>query len=216
MVQVHKYQPLHSHTTSVSSSVSLPISNKFVGNLLVEKVRDNPSYRAMNIAKDIKCDYALQLTYQRDWRGKEVAKVLINSSDDDSYSRIPWFYKKIVESNPCSYVTYSIDEDDEVHSNGKYQGKFLAATTIDANNGMFLVSFVVVPAECLKDCTWFMGHFKEAISDDRDVVIVSDRGNSLMDVVQRIFRPNLHAFYCRHLMENLKSYDTASFIEEDV
>ncbi|XP_010252433.1 PREDICTED: uncharacterized protein LOC104594012 [Nelumbo nucifera] len=235
MVRVHTYQPQRSHTVVASSFVVLPRSNKFVGNLLVEKIRDSLSYRAIGIMKDFKRDYTLQLTYQLAWKEKEVAKVPINDNDDDSYSRIPWFYEKILESNPGLYVTYSIDEDghfmrlflafhasihgfhygcrpllfvDGAHLNGKYQGKLLATTTIDANNGMFPITFFIVPAECLEDSTWFMGHLKAVINDDRDVVIVLDRGNSLLDAVQWIFQPDLHAFCCRHLMENLKSFVT--------
>ncbi len=152
------------------------MGSKIIKSIMLDKVRENPNKKAIDIYHEIKSDYGMEVSYRTAWYGKERARESVLGGDADSYAQLVWFGQKAVESNPGS--TIKIEYEPETHRfermfvcydawmkgfqfcrpilfidatfiTNKYRGQLIGASTKDANQGTFLVKCLVTLAVSL-------------------------------------------------------------------
>ena len=69
----------------IGTTVHPKASKKWVGNRIMQRLKEQPLYRAIDIQKDILREHGVRLPYKRAWMGKEVARSAIHGSEVSSY-----------------------------------------------------------------------------------------------------------------------------------
>ncbi|KAL6140469.1 hypothetical protein ACLB2K_058768 [Fragaria x ananassa] len=80
------------------------MGSKIIKSIMLDKVRENPNKKAIDIYHEIKSDYGMEVSYCTAWYGKERARKSVLGDDADSYAQLVWFGQKEVESNPGSTI----------------------------------------------------------------------------------------------------------------
>ncbi|KAL9684346.1 hypothetical protein QQ045_021782 [Rhodiola kirilowii] len=214
----------------------------WIGNIIKEKLKENPNYKPKDIVEDIKREYGIQLNYSQAWRAKEIAREQLQGSYKEAYSQLPFFCEKIIETNPGSIATFTTKEDSSFHRlfvsfgvsivgfqlgcrplifldnyplNSKYQGVLLTATAADANDGIFPVAFAVVDIENEDNWHWFLEELKSALSPSQPITFVADFQNGLKEAISNVFGNNCHHAYClRYLAMKLNKDLKGQFSHE--
>ena len=75
---------------------------------------------------------------------------------------------------------------DGTHLRGRYGGCLIAASAQDANFQVFPFAFGIVNSENDDVWTWFMERLTDTISDDPDLVFVSDRHLSIYASIRKV------------------------------
>ncbi|XP_073134999.1 uncharacterized protein [Henckelia pumila] len=163
----------------------------WVANVVMERLREEPSYRPCMMLKDIQRDFGVELSYHKVWKGKELAMHDIHGADDESYDKLRWYCSAIKETNPGSIVECEIDQCsnkfkrlficfnacatgfvrgcrplvflDGTHIKNKYKGNILVDVVKDANDDLFTLAYVVVDAENDDNWRWFWFHLRGAL-----------------------------------------------------
>ena len=89
------------------------MGSKIIKSIMLDKVRENPNKKAIDIYYEIKSNYGMEVSYRMAWYGKEHAREYVLGGDTDSYAQLVWFGQKAVESNPDS--TIKIEYEPETH-----------------------------------------------------------------------------------------------------
>ncbi|KAL6212328.1 hypothetical protein ACLB2K_017548 [Fragaria x ananassa] len=80
------------------------MGSKIIKSIMLDKVRENPNKKAIDIYHEIKSDYGMEVSYRTTWYGKERAREYVLGGDADSYAQLVWFGQKAVESNSGSTI----------------------------------------------------------------------------------------------------------------
>ncbi|XP_039126995.1 uncharacterized protein LOC120263173 [Dioscorea cayenensis subsp. rotundata] len=230
--RVKTMQATHSRGGGIGTTAHPKASKKWVSQRVIQKLKERPLYRAVDIHKDILQDQGVRLPYKHAWMGKEIARAAIHGKEVSSYDLLLWYVDKVAETNLGSFIIVENDGDrfkraffsfracllgfklgcrpllfiDGTHLLGKYGGILLGATAKDGNEGIFHVAFAVVDNEIDDNWTWFLATLEEALygEDDYDKVIkfISDRSKGLVNAVARVFPSSPHGYYLRHLEAN--------------
>ena len=170
----------------------------------------------------------MQLTYFQAWNIKEKANECIYGEPKYYYKLLSWMCEKMVATNLGSIVELRHSSDghfeqlfvahsvsiqgfamgcrpiiaiDFAHMSGPYRGALFLATTYDANESMFPLTFGVMTLENYDDWSWFLQHLKKVVRD-KEVIIISDRHPTLFRSVPEVFGVENHAYYYRHVKDN--------------
>lgn len=95
---------------------------------------------------------------------------------------------------------------DGCHIKGPHLGQLLYAIGIDANNGMYPITYAIVEIENRCTWTWFLEIFINDLRIDYGLswVFMSDNQKSLMRVVEDLVNSVEHNACVRHLYNNFK------------
>ncbi|XP_039141173.1 uncharacterized protein LOC120278445 [Dioscorea cayenensis subsp. rotundata] len=115
-------------------------SKKWVSERVMQKLKEIPLYKVVDIQKDILRDHGVCLPYKRAWMGKEVARVQ-------------------ARCRPLLFI-------DGTLLLAKYGGILLGATAKDGNEGLFHVAFAIIDNETDENCTWFLATLGDALYAD--------------------------------------------------
>lgn len=103
---VKTIQPTHNWGDGIGTTVHPKANKKWVFHRVIQKLKELPLYRVVDIQKDILWEYGVRLPYLRAWMGKEVARVAIHSSEVIRYDLLLWYIDKVAETNPGSVVAF--------------------------------------------------------------------------------------------------------------
>ncbi|KAL6209390.1 hypothetical protein ACLB2K_020332 [Fragaria x ananassa] len=140
------------------------MGSKIIKSIMLDKVRENPNKKAIDIYHEIKSDYGMDVSYRTAWYGKERVRESVLGGDADSYAQLVWFGQKAVESNPGSTIKIEYEPEtrrferifvcydawmkgfqfcrpimfiDSTFISNKYRGKLIGAFAKDANQCTF-------------------------------------------------------------------------------
>ncbi|KAL6189023.1 hypothetical protein ACLB2K_040413 [Fragaria x ananassa] len=140
------------------------MGSKIIKSIMLDKVRENPNKKAIDIYHEIKSDYGMEVSYHTAWYGKERARESVIGGDVDSYAQLVWFGQKAVESNPGSTIKIEYEPEirkfermfvcydawmkgfqfcrlimfiDAIFISNKYRGQLIGVSAKDANQGTF-------------------------------------------------------------------------------
>ncbi|KAL6220413.1 hypothetical protein ACLB2K_008169 [Fragaria x ananassa] len=85
------------------------MGSKIIKFIMLDKVRENPNKKAIDIYHEIKSDYDMEVSYRTAWYSKERARESLLSGDADSYAQLVWFGQKAVKSNPSSTIKIELN-----------------------------------------------------------------------------------------------------------
>ncbi|KAH6803348.1 hypothetical protein C2S51_034794 [Perilla frutescens var. frutescens] len=221
----------NSHTCGGESWKNAHPAKKLLVSVIKDKLRDSPHHKPKEIARSISRDFGIQLKYTQVRRGIEGAREQLQGSYKDSYNRLPWFCKKLVETNAGSFVKLETNDEkrlqclfvsflscvesfqnvcrpilflDATSLKSKFQESLLTATAVDADDGFFPVAFGIVDTENEDNWHWFLEQLKSAISTSSPLTFVSDREKGLEKSVREIFENAYHGYSIYHLLESFK------------
>ncbi|XP_059650577.1 protein FAR1-RELATED SEQUENCE 6-like [Cornus florida] len=216
MVRNIRFNNVHTHTAQDISDYKPIFHSKEMGRVIVNKVRDNPSYKPNVIYSDLESEFSVNMTYKQAWRAKERANQIIERCPKDSYILVPWLCQRISEAIPGTFTSWECTDDmrfkrvfvaygcsirgfnnycrpilsiDDCHLSGNYKGTMLGATGYDANHGLWPLAYGIVSSENDDDWHWFLNLLKH-ILDGRSVTILTDRHPSLKKCVRDILALN--------------------------
>ena len=125
---------------------------------IVDRIRDMPEYRVVDIVKDFVRDHGVTIDYSKAYRAKMIALEQINGSFEDAYRQLPEYCEKLKATNAGSVIALESTEEnkfrrvfmsfgaqgtgfvhcraiiglDGTHLKSRYKGILLVATTVDA------------------------------------------------------------------------------------
>jgi MuDR family transposase len=85
----------------------------FIGKHIAERLKDQPTYRPVDIIKDVHRDLGVKISYSKAWSAKERANELNNGTHDKVYQALPKYCADIVASNRNSYAILEKTPNDQ-------------------------------------------------------------------------------------------------------
>ena len=118
------------------------------------------------------------------------------------FHRMFWTLKQTIEGfKSCRPVIFV----DGTFLYGKYRGMLLCACSLDSNNHIFPLAFVVVDAENVDNWIWFMTSLRRYVTSRDNICVISDRHIGIKRAMETEgWRPpHGHHRYCiRHIVSN--------------
>nr|XP_043608881.1 uncharacterized protein LOC122580681 [Erigeron canadensis] len=232
LIRIKKMIPEHT-CNGMAAKAGYRATKGWVGNIIKEKLKNSSNYRPKDIVADIQREYGVQLNYSQAWRAKGIAKEQLQGSYKESYSLLPLFCNKIMETNPGSLATFATKEDssfhrvfvsfhasisgflngcrpliflDDIPLDSKYQGTLLMATAADGDDGVFPLAFAVVDDETDDNWHWFLSQLKIAAPISQPITIIANFNNGLKDAIVNVFGGDcFHAYCLRYVAEKLNN-----------
>ena len=161
----------------------------FLASKLSEKIKEQPSYRPVDMVKDIQRDLGVKISYSKAYRVKERSQEIVNGKHEESFKALPQYCQDIERTNPGSRAVLQTSDNkflrmfvcygasamgfqhcrpilglDGTHLKTKYLGILLTATAIDANGQLFPLAYAAVDAENDTNWLWFLQLLHEVIS----------------------------------------------------
>jgi hypothetical protein len=120
------------------------------------------------------------------------------------FQRVFWAFSAFIEGFKHCRPILQIDG---TFLYGKYKGKLLIATSIDADGHIFPVAFAVVEKESIPSWAWFLRLLRKYVTDRDGICLISDRHVGIIEAVQDPqngwAEPRAHHRFClRHVASN--------------
>ncbi|XP_009772794.2 uncharacterized protein [Nicotiana sylvestris] len=205
-------------------------SNSLIGGMIRPKLTNHKrKYTPRDIIDDVKSDLGVYVSYMLAWRAKKKAMNFLRGEPADSYKKLPGYlytmdmtypgsHIRMVKSpkNEFMYVYISlyafirgfdhcrpIVVVDGSHQKSYYNETFVLASTLDGAGHILPLTYGVIDSENDVAWTWFFEQFKIAYCERENMCIVSDRNESIIKSVSRVY-PNVPYFACIwHLWNNV-------------
>ncbi|KAL7595741.1 uncharacterized protein LOC111914209 [Lactuca sativa] len=233
LIRIKKMNPEHT-CTGVTAKAGYRATKGWVGNIIKEKLKNSPNYRPKDIVTDIEREYGVKLNYSQAWRAKGIAKEQLQGSYSQSYSQLPFFCEKIMETNPGSLATFDTKPDssfhrffvsfhasilgfqqgcrpllflDDIPLDAKYQGTLLIVTSADGDDGVFPLAFAVVDDENDDDnWFWFLSQLKSCVPISQPITFVANFNPGVKESIVKVFGNECFHGYClRYVSEKLNN-----------
>ncbi|XP_059671144.1 uncharacterized protein LOC132316686 [Cornus florida] len=169
-VRIIWFNNVHTYNARDISNYKPVFHLKEMGRIIVNMVRDNPSYKPNTICSDLESEFSINMTYKQAWRAKEGANQIIEGRSEDSYILVPWLCQRLSEAIPRIYTSWECTDDKRF----KRVGTMLGATGYDANDGLWPLAYGIVSSENDDDWHWFLNLLKD-ILDGCSVTFLTDR-----------------------------------------
>ncbi|CAH9058283.1 unnamed protein product [Cuscuta europaea] len=229
---VVKFIQTHSCRLEVRLTDQRHATSSLVADCIKSKLVDpKTSYNAMDVQRDMLEEYDIEISYLKAWRAKEKALIKLRGKPEESYRFLQQFMSMVKQTNPGSFLEIKVNEDntflyafmainasiqgwkfcrpvmvvDGTFLTGRYGGTLLTASTQDACGKIFPLAFCVVDSENNESWRWFFLNIKEAFGYRNEMVIVSDRHESIAKGVIEVYPECEHGVCIYHLFNNLKT-----------
>ncbi|URE15561.1 PB1 [Musa troglodytarum] len=207
-------------------------TRQWLTSIIKEKLHVSPQCKPKELAREIYEDFGVALSYSQVWRGREVAQKELYDSMKETYSQLPWFVEKILETNPGSVALLSTSVDskfrrffvsfhaslhgfehgcrpllflDKIPLKVTNQFKLLVAASVDGNDAIFPVAFAVVEDDNYDSWLWFLMQLKYAVTATRTITFVSNRQKGIDGAVPQAFVDSHLSYSLHHLIEDFKN-----------
>ena len=144
------------------SPSSKMMDSKLVSTLLADELRDKPLLRPIDVVRDMKKNYGLDIGYHHAWRGKEMVAAELHGDEKVSYALINDYRELLLQYNPGSHCILDVEPKiklfkrifvmfagsingfqycrpvlflDGAFLKSRYRGTILSATARNGNNG---------------------------------------------------------------------------------
>ncbi|XP_016477960.1 uncharacterized protein LOC107799368 [Nicotiana tabacum] len=151
-------------------------SNSLIGGMIRSKFTNHKrKYTPKDIIDDVKSDFGVDVSYMLAWRAKEKAINFLRGEPDDSYNKLPGYL-------------YTLDMT--------YPG-------LHTRMVIMPLAYGIVDSENDAAWSWFFEQFNEAYGERENICIVSDRNESIIKSVSRVYPTVPHLAYIWHLWNNV-------------
>ncbi|XP_019226045.1 PREDICTED: uncharacterized protein LOC109207561 [Nicotiana attenuata] len=185
-------------------------SSSLIGGMIRPKLTNHKrKYTPKDIIDDVKSNLGVDVSYMLAWRAKEKAINFLRGEPADSYKKLPGYLYTMDMTYPGSHIRMGFDHRrpivvvDGSHLKSYYTGTFVSASTLDGAGHTLPLAYGVIDSENDATWTWFFEQFKIAYGDRENMCIVSDRNESIIKSVSRVY-PDVPHFACIwHLWNNV-------------
>ncbi|KAL9674544.1 hypothetical protein QQ045_030816 [Rhodiola kirilowii] len=129
-------------------------------------------------------------------------------------NRVFWAFDECIHAFKHCRPILSIDG---THMYGKYDGKLLVACSLDANNGVLPVVFVLVESENTSSWSWFMRCIHDGVTSRQGSCVFSDRHGGIMEAMKEpAWSPPMayHRICVHHFQSNFNTKVKDSFLKK--
>ncbi|XP_075083359.1 uncharacterized protein LOC142167102 [Nicotiana tabacum] len=184
-------------------------------------------YTPKDIIDDVKSDFGIDVSYMLAWRAREKAGNFLRGEPVDSYNKLPGCLYTLDMTYPGSHIRMKKSPKNEFmylyislyafikvfdycrpivivdssHLKSAYTGTFVSASTLDGH--IFSLTYGVVDSENDAAWLWFFEKFKVAYGERENMCIVSDRNESIIKSVLRVYPTAPHFACIWHLWNNV-------------
>ncbi|XP_075092138.1 uncharacterized protein LOC107813946 [Nicotiana tabacum] len=191
-------------------------SSSLIDGMIRSKLTNHKrKYTPKDIIDDVKSDFGVDVSYMLAWRAKEKAINFLRGKPADSYNKLPGYLYTMDMTYPGSHIRMVKSPQNEFmyvyislyafikgfdhcrpivvvdgsHLKSAYTGTFVSASTLDG------AAYGVIDSE--NDVAWsrFFEQFKEAYGERENMCIISDRNESIIKFVSRVY-PMVPHFTC--------------------
>ncbi|XP_038904494.1 protein FAR-RED ELONGATED HYPOCOTYL 3-like [Benincasa hispida] len=174
-------------------------------------------------------DYGVNISCDKAWCAREAEYDLTRGTSEYSYSILHAYEEMLKIENPGTVFKIKLEDDvhfkymfmalgpcirdftsywpliivDGSHLKGKYKGTMLVAVSMDGNNQLYPLAYVMVDNETDRSWKWFMLNLKCSIGEPDNLVFVSDRMVSISNVIRAFFPTSFHGLCTWHIEQNL-------------
>nr|XP_009765360.1 PREDICTED: uncharacterized protein LOC104216925 [Nicotiana sylvestris] len=205
-------------------------SSSLIGGMIRPKLTNHKrKYTPKDIIDDVKSDLGVDVSDMLAWRAKEKEMNFLRGKPADSYKKLPGYLYTMDMTYPGSHIRMVKSPNNEFmyvyislyafikgfdhcrpivvvdgsHLKSYYTGTFVSASTLDGAGHILPLAYCVIDSENDVAWTWFFEQFKIAYGDRENMCIVSDRNESIIKSVSRVY-PNVPHFACLwHLWNNV-------------
>ncbi|KAK8655995.1 hypothetical protein V6N13_108557 [Hibiscus sabdariffa] len=205
---------------------------KWLAKTYIEKYRVEPKFSTRHLKQDVMSDHLYKVSLSKCLRAKNLALEMVLGSHKGQYSMIYDYLGEIRTSNHGSTTILMLDNRvflrmyiclhackegykagcrpvlsiDGCHLKGYYGGTFLAAVSVDANDSIYPIAYVVVEAETESSWNWFLSIVVDlGIESSHNITIVSDKQRGLKEATLEVFPAAEHRNCVRHLYSNFNN-----------
>ncbi|XP_070003404.1 uncharacterized protein LOC142165732 [Nicotiana tabacum] len=200
------------HTCTLKDKVyeQRQTSGNLIGGMIRPKLTNHKrKYTPKDIIDDVKSDLDVDVSYMLVWRAKENAMNFLRGEPTDSYKKLPGYLYTMDKTYPGSHIRMGFDHCrpimvvDGSHLKSYYTGTVVSASTLDGAGHILPLAYGVIDLENDAAWTWFFEQFKIAYGDRKNMCIVSDRNESIIKSISRVY-PDVPHFACIwHLRNNV-------------
>ncbi|KAK9273850.1 hypothetical protein L1049_018662 [Liquidambar formosana] len=207
------------------------MGSDIVSSKMVEFMRDKPLLSAVEVRRDFKRKYGLDISYTNAWMSIKKEQNCLYSDNSESIDQLRWFIEESMRTNLGSKLFLDMDECsnrfkrffasfyacihgftycrpmlfvDGTFLKSRYRGQLLAVMAKNGNQGLFPMAFAVVDAESEDNWRWFFENLHEIVGDARQLTFISDRNNGLRSTLAKVFPTAYHAYCLHYLKMNLR------------
>ncbi|KAH0693348.1 hypothetical protein KY285_020445 [Solanum tuberosum] len=161
-------------------------------------------YTPNDIMDDGRLDMDIDINYMLAWRAKEKALESIMGKPTASYEKLSGYLYTLDKMYPGSHIQMKktpanefllIVVEDTSHVKSAYTGAFISAITLDGAGNILPLAYRVIDSVNDVAWTWFFEQFKEAYGERGNMCVVSDRNESIIKVVSRVYN-NIQHYAC--------------------
>ncbi|KAA0067552.1 protein FAR1-RELATED SEQUENCE 2-like [Cucumis melo var. makuwa] len=197
---------------------------------LIFKTNDKAPCRPSDVINYMKIHHGVNISYDKAWRGREIALNSIKGTPEDSYAMLFAFSDALIRNNPGTYTAEEADDEgrfkfyfmalvasidawnygvpvisvDGAAMKNNYLGTLISACTIDGNSQIVPLAFAVVDSENDLSWSWFFRNLKTVFREHNEMVIVSDAHKSIENGFNAVYEIAEHGLCAFHLLKNLK------------
>ncbi|KAL3648622.1 hypothetical protein CASFOL_005025 [Castilleja foliolosa] len=225
------------HTCKIDLNVcgGRQVPSKVIAAFFAPKlVLEGRLFRPKEIMFDVEKKYGINITYDKALKTYHKAYSFIYGEHSKSWQLMPGYFHLLTKENPGTYTNFQTDDHDmfkysffALHASikgfneycrpvivvdgtflkGKSKGVLFVAVTKDGNEQVFPLAFGLADKEKDDSWVWFMQQLRNAFSCRENLIIVSDRHQSIKNAVQQVFGSEaVHVICAFHVRQNIKHY----------
>jgi hypothetical protein len=108
---IRKFVDTHSCGVAVRTPKNTRVTSKLIASMVTDEVRVTPMKRPVDIVKEIKTGYGLNVSYHQAWWGVEKARSDVFGDYVDSFTSLKWYVSAARRTNPGSHIELDFDEE---------------------------------------------------------------------------------------------------------
>ncbi|KAJ6799501.1 uncharacterized protein M6B38_207075 [Iris pallida] len=226
IVKISTLESRHSCFSALTIGRHRLASAAWIKSRIIDIIRDNQSYSAAQIVKDIYREHRVHVTYSKAWRAREMSLAEINGSYVEAYGSLEEYGFRILETNPGSrfflktvennsfqrvyiYFKACIDgflrgclpviSTDATFLSSKYQGILFIACAHDPNYQLYPIAYAVAEGENNDSWAWFLNAVRisfESSSIDWNLISFISDKQKGLINAMRAIFPESPHFFC--------------------
>ncbi|XP_060216251.1 uncharacterized protein LOC132643737 [Lycium barbarum] len=185
LFRIREFQDKHTCPLKEKVYSQRQATSRLINEIVKPKITNHKrKYTPKDIAKDIKNDFGMDVSYMVAWRAKEKVMIDLRGTMAESYNRLP-----VIKGFECCRPIVVIDGS---HLKTPFNGTVVSASTLDGAGNILPLAYGVLDSENDKSWTCFFKRFRETYRVKENMCIVSDRHESINKVVFRIYSEVTH------------------------
>ncbi|XP_059315660.1 uncharacterized protein LOC132066352 [Lycium ferocissimum] len=179
-------------------------SSVFIAGIIKPKLTNHKrKYTPKDVVDDVKNEIGVDADYTKAYRAKEKAMTELRGEAADSYKKLLGYVYILDERYLDSHIRMQKSPENEFLYLFVALYAFIKASTLDGAGNILPLAYGVIDSENDKSWSWFFQRFKEAYGVRNNMYIVSDRHESIIKAVARIYPTVPHLACIWHLWKNV-------------